>query len=40
MSFDNPRCKAFCEKIEDLAWAVAGLGILVLWVWFVWWTQQ
>jgi hypothetical protein len=31
MSFDNPRCKAHCEKIEFCLWAVLLLAVGILW---------
>lgn len=31
MSFDDPRCKAHCDKIEFFLWSVLLLAVGILW---------
>jgi hypothetical protein len=31
MSFNAPRCKAFCEKVENALWIFIGMVIFGLW---------
>ena len=36
MSLDNPRCKAFCQKIEDAVWWLIAVAMLAVWALHMW----
>lgn len=36
MSLTNPRCKAFCERVEQALWVLIATVIFGLWCFSIW----
>jgi hypothetical protein len=36
MSFKHPKCKAYCEKVEQALWILMGTVIFSCWCFAIW----
>jgi hypothetical protein len=36
MSFSNPKCKAYCQKVEQGLWVLMGIVIFGCWCFAIW----